>query len=110
MSHPLLAAYYLMPKLSLIGGYACVGPSEVRLAAQLCVVRFRDVPGRSGTFRALLFRAEDTPVPVHAVFPSSPSEGKISNALAAPPPRSQSTRVTTLTASKCCRLTDTTRI
>lgn len=29
MSQPLLSAYYLMPRLSLIGGYACVGGSAV---------------------------------------------------------------------------------
>lgn len=55
MSHPLLSVYYLMPKLSLIGGYACVSPSKGRLAVPLCVVRFWDDP-------ALLFRAEDIPV------------------------------------------------
>lgn len=97
MSHPLLSVYYLMPKLSLIGGYACVSPSkwEVSGSAVCC-----EVPGRSGPS----LQSGGHPCLVHAIFPClSPLEGKISNVLAAPPPHSQSAPVITLTASKCCK-------
>lgn len=59
-----------------------------------------EVLGRSGPS----LQSGGHPCLVHAIFPClSPSEGKISNVSAAPPPYSQNAPVITLTASKCCK-------